>query len=66
MTDINKTDIRRLDFMLLLVLREGVRRRKLTEVARTLGVTQAAISHAVSRLRDILGDELFLRRPHGV
>ncbi len=66
MSDITNVDIRRLDFMLLLVLREGVRQRKLTDVAKTLGVTQAAISHAVSRLRDILGDELFLRRPHGV
>ena len=61
-----RTDLRRLDFMLLLVLTEAVRRRKLTEVARTLGVTQAAVSHAVARLRDLFGDELFLRRPQGV
>lgn len=31
-----------------------------------LGVTQTAISHSVARLRDIFGDELFIRRPHGV
>lgn len=52
--------------MLLLVLREGVRRRKLADVAATLGVTQTAISHSVVRLRHIFEDELFIRRPHGV
>lgn len=52
--------------MLLLVLREGVRRRKLSDVAATLGVTQTAISHSVARLRDVFEDELFIRRPHGV
>lgn len=59
-------DLRRLDFGLLMVLVEGVRRRKLTEVAAVLGVTQAAVSHSVSRLRAIFDDPLFLRRPHGV
>ncbi|MEL6919726.1 MAG: LysR family transcriptional regulator [Pseudomonadota bacterium] len=66
MSDFNHTQVRRLDFMLLLVLREGVRRRKLSEVASTLGVTQTAISHSVSRLRALFDDELFIRRPHGV
>lgn len=59
-------ELRRLDFMLLLVLTEGVRRRKLSDVARHLGVTQTAISHSVARLRELFGDELFIRRPHGV
>jgi DNA-binding transcriptional LysR family regulator len=66
MSDLNETKVRRLDFMLLLVLREGVRRRKLADVAAMLGVTQTAISHSVARLRDIFEDELFIRRPHGV
>lgn len=66
MSDFNDTQVRRLDFMLLLVLREGVRRRKLAEVAATLGVTQTAISHSVARLRALFEDELFIRRPHGV
>lgn len=52
--------------MLLLVLVEGVRRRKLSDVAEALGVTQTAISHSVARLRDLFEDELFIRRPHGV
>ena len=68
MTSAERTpsDLRRLDFMLLLVLTEGVRRRKLSDVAQHLGVTQTAISHSVARLRDLFGDELFIRRPHGV
>lgn len=66
MSDLNAAQVRRLDFMLLLVLREGVRRRKLSDVASHLGVTQTAISHSVARLRDLFDDELFIRRPHGV
>lgn len=62
----NATDLRRLDFMLLLVLREAVRQRKMSDVAVTLGVTQTAVSHSVARLRRIFEDELFIRRPHGV
>jgi DNA-binding transcriptional LysR family regulator len=66
MSDIHHALLRRLDFMLLLVLTEGVRRRKLSDVARALGVTQTAISHSVARLRDLFEDDLFIRRPHGV
>ncbi|MEM6898520.1 MAG: LysR family transcriptional regulator [Pseudomonadota bacterium] len=66
MSDFSNTQVRRLDFMLLLVLREGVRQRKLSSVANTLGVTQTAISHSVARLRELFDDELFIRRPHGV
>jgi DNA-binding transcriptional LysR family regulator len=51
---------------LLLVLSEALRARKLGDVARTLGLTPSAISHALARLRDIFGDPLFVRRPHGV
>lgn len=66
MSEFSDTQVRRLDFMLLLVLREGVRQRKLSSVANSLGVTQTAISHSVARLRDLFDDELFIRRPHGV
>lgn len=66
MSEFSDTQVRQLDFMLLLVLREGVRRRKLSDVASTLGVTQTAISHSVAKLRTLFDDELFIRRPHGV
>lgn len=58
-------DIRRLDFNLLLVFLELMRYRKATLVAERLALTQSTISHALNRLRDVFGDELFLRRPNG-
>ncbi len=61
----NNIDIRRLDFSLLLVFLELMRYRKATLVAERLSLTQSTISHAVNRLRDIFGDELFMRRPAG-
>jgi len=66
MGDIDQLKLRRLDLTILLVFLGLMRRRKATEVARELGLTQSAVSHALRRLRDIFGDELFLRRPHGL
>lgn len=66
MGDTNDNDIRRVDGGLLLVFRELVRRRRTTAVAAHLGLSQSAVSHALARLRDLFGDPLFLRRPHGL
>jgi DNA-binding transcriptional LysR family regulator len=66
MMDINHTEIRRLDMTMLLVFAETMRLRKLTLVAKRLGLTQSAISHTVGRLRDVFGDPLFLRKPYGI
>jgi DNA-binding transcriptional LysR family regulator len=66
MTEIDPDDIRRLDGGLLLVFRELARRGQTTAVAAHLGLSQSAVSHALGRLRDIFGDRLFLRRPHGL
>lgn len=66
MTDLSLSELRRLDLTLLLVFLGLVRHRKATDVAAELGLTQSAISQALRRLRDIFGDELFLRRPHGM
>ncbi len=66
MSDISFSDIRRLDGALLLVFREVLRARRTTIAAERLGVTQSTVSHALDRLRDIFGDPLFVRRPHGV
>jgi|SRR5579872_6758666 len=66
MSDIDHDDIRRLDGGLLLVFRELTRRGRTTAVAAHLGLSQSAVSHALARLRDIFGDPLFLRRPHGL
>lgn len=66
MRDIDVARLRRLDVSVLLVFLGLMRHRKATVVAEELGLTQSAISHALRRLRDIAGDELFLRRPHGL
>jgi len=51
---------------LLLVFLGLLRHRKALDVAVELGLTQSAISQSLRRLRDIFGDPLFLRRPHGM
>lgn len=66
MTDIDKTKIRRLDFTVLLIFLGLMRHRKAVAVAAELGLTQSAVSHALGRLRDVFGDRLFVRRPHGM
>lgn len=65
MSDIDLNKLRRLDGGLLLVFRELLRTRRASRVAEILGLSQPAISHALSRLRDLFGDALFVRRPHG-
>lgn len=66
MSDIDTDQIRQLDFTLLLILQALLRHRRTTDAARQLGLSQSAISHALTRLRALFGDELFLRRPHGM
>lgn len=66
MSDFSTSELRRLDLTLLLVFLGLIRHRKALDVAAELGLTQSAISQALKRLRDIFGDELFLRRPHGM
>ena len=66
MPHISQTEIRRLDFTLLLVMRGVLRHGRTTRVAEELGLSQSAISYALGRLRALFGDELFVRRPHGL
>jgi len=66
MSDFDRTKLRRLDLTVLLVFLGLMRSRKAADVARELGLTQSSISHALGRLRDVFGDPLFLRRPHGM
>ncbi|MBN8501779.1 MAG: LysR family transcriptional regulator [Sphingomonadales bacterium] len=66
MSDLSTNELRRIDLTLLLVFLGLLKHRKAALVAAELGLTQSAISQALKRLRDILGDELFLRRPHGM
>ncbi|MBD1204670.1 MAG: LysR family transcriptional regulator [Rhodobacteraceae bacterium] len=66
MSELSQNELRRLDLTLLLVFLGLLRHRKATTVAGELGLTQSAISQALRRLREVFGDELFLRRPHGM
>lgn len=66
MPDIDEMRLRRLDITVLLVFAGLMRTRKATAVAAELGLTQSSVSHALRRLRDVFGDPLFLRRPHGL
>lgn len=65
MSDIDRNKIRRIDGGLLLVFRELLRSGRASVAAERLGLSQPAISHALSRLRDLFEDQLFVRRPHG-
>lgn len=66
MTEYDHTKIRRLDLTVLLIFLALMRTRKAADVAGEFGLTNSSISHAIRRLRDVFGDELFLRRPHGL
>jgi DNA-binding transcriptional LysR family regulator len=59
-------NFRTLDLNLLRVFDEVMAERNLTRAAATLAMTQPAVSNALRRLRDALGDELVVRAGHGV
>ena len=65
-TDIDQIRLRRLDFSMLMILRDLARMKKTTAVAVHLGLSQSAISHALGRLRSAFDDPLFMRRPAGL
>jgi DNA-binding transcriptional LysR family regulator len=66
MSNFSYAQLRRLDLTLLLVFAEAMRTRKLGAVAERLGLTPSGVSHALTRLRDIFQDPLFLRHATGV
>ena len=59
-------ELRGLDLNLLRVLDAVLEARHVTRAARRLGMSQSAVSHAVARLREALGDELLVRGPGGL
>lgn len=59
-------DLSSLDLNLLRVFDAVARERHVTRAAQRLHLSQPAVSNALTRLRQALGDELFLRRPGGV
>ena len=59
-------DIRSVDLNLLPVLDALLRHRSATLAARELNLSQSALSSALTRLRVLLGDELFVRTGRGL
>lgn len=59
-------NIRDIDLNLLLVFEVVYAERNLSRAARTIGISQSAVSNALARLRDTLGQPLFVRAGQGV
>lgn len=59
-------DIRRLDLNLLAALDMLLEERSVTRAAERLSLTQPTVSGMLNRLRDLLGDPLFVRTQHGI
>jgi DNA-binding transcriptional LysR family regulator len=58
---LRQPNFRTLDLNLLRVFDEVMAERSLTRAARNLSLTQPAVSNALRRLRDAIGDELVVR-----
>jgi DNA-binding transcriptional LysR family regulator len=56
----------RIDLNLLKVFEAILQTRSVTIAASNLGLTQSAVSNALNRLRDALGDPLFVRTSEGM
>jgi DNA-binding transcriptional LysR family regulator len=63
MTPVN---FRSLDLNLLRVFDEVMAERSLTRAAHKLSITQPAVSNAMRRLREVVGDDLLVRSGQGV
>lgn len=59
-------NFRTLDLNLLRVLDAVMSEGSLTRAATALSMTQPAVSHALRRLRESVGEELFVRTAHGM
>ena len=59
-------NLRAIDLNLLPVFEAAYEERSLSRAADRLAMTQPAVSHALSRLRSVFHDELFVRQARGV
>src|SRR5437868_7973529 len=60
------TKLSAIDLNLLVVFDAVMQERNVTRAGRRLGLSQPAISHALTRLRYVLKDDLFVRSPKGM
>ena len=66
MVFIHSMDIRAVDLNLLKAFDALTNERAVTRAAGRIGLSQPAMSHALSRLRDLFADDLFVRTPTGM
>jgi DNA-binding transcriptional LysR family regulator len=66
MISIRFMDIRAIDLNLLKAFDALVNERTVTRAAGRIGLSQPAMSHALSRLRSLFADDLFVRTPTGM
>jgi hypothetical protein len=57
-------DIRAVDLNLLKAFDALIRERAVTRAAGRIGLSQPVMSHALSRLRSLFADDLFVRTPN--
>src|SRR5438445_13438310 len=55
-----------IDLNLLVVFDAVMQERNVTRAGHRLGLSQPAMSHALTRLRHMLKDDLFIRSPKGM
>jgi DNA-binding transcriptional LysR family regulator len=66
MAIIDAVDMRALDLNLHIPLRVLLTERRVMRAAEKLGITQAAMSASLARLRALFGDQLLVRGPKGL
>ncbi|HTU62367.1 MAG TPA: LysR family transcriptional regulator [Polyangiales bacterium] len=64
--EVSLEELAAIDLNLLVAFDALARELSVTQAARRIGVTQSAVSHALRRLRGLLGDELFVRGQRGM
>jgi DNA-binding transcriptional LysR family regulator len=62
----HEIDLSRVDLNLLVVFDALMRERHVGRAGKRVHLTQPAVSHALGRLRHLLGDPLFLKHPKGM
>jgi LysR family transcriptional regulator, mexEF-oprN operon transcriptional activator len=63
---VNEKNFKGVDLNLLVVFAVLMRERSTTRAGERLFLSQSAVSHSLKRLRDLLGDELFVRAKQGI
>ncbi|MGR5294385.1 LysR family transcriptional regulator [Vibrio mediterranei] len=59
-------EIKELDLNLLKLLRAVVETKNTHAAASLLGISQTSVSRGLAKLREVFGDQLFIRKAHGV